>query len=266
LCLFAFPRIFGGMERLYGRDYQAVLSFLDEANAVEEPAPFTPELLDRLASLARCEFATFFESVPGTNAIAVYVPCTEERAEWRGAEDSWWSCTRTVELERWRARTAGPIVLADVFPRRLRIDPGFNPNYGEYGVADEIRVSLDRDWRWRAELGVFRTRDFGQRERLILQLLQPHLSALYRAATLRRRLGAAADAARLLTLREREVMTHVSHGLTDTEIAHELVIQPSTVRKHLEHVFEKLGVGSRTAALAKLRAQVTYDGAVRARN
>jgi DNA-binding CsgD family transcriptional regulator len=32
------------------------------------------------------------------------------------------------------------------------------------------------------------------------------------------------------------------------------VIEPSTVRKHLEHVFEKLGVGSRTAALGKLRA------------
>jgi DNA-binding CsgD family transcriptional regulator len=252
------------MARLDRRDYEAVLSFLDEANAVEEPTPFTPALLDRLASLARCEFATFFEYVLGTNIIDVYVPCSQERPAWRGVDDEWWTCARTVELGRWRARTAEPIVLADVFPRRLRTDPDFNANYREGGVADEIGVSLDRDWRWRAQLGVFRSRDFGERERLIFQLLQPHLSALYRAATLRRRLGAATDAARLLTRREREVMTHVGNGLKDTEIARALVIQPSTVRKHLEHVFEKLGVGSRTAAVARLRAPLTHAGAARA--
>jgi DNA-binding CsgD family transcriptional regulator len=243
------------MTRLDRRDYEAVLSFLEEAHAVEEPAPFTPHLLDRLASLAHCELATFFEFAPGTNLITVYVPCSKEDPQWRGVDDPWWTCTRSVELRRWKARDTGPIVLADVFPRRLRVDPDFNLNYEQYGVADEIGVSLDRDRRWTAEVGVFGIRDFGERERLILQLLQPHLAALYRAAKLRRRLGPASDAARLLTRREREVMAHVSNGLTNAEIARALVIEPSTVCKHLEHVFEKLGVGSRTAALAKLRAK-----------
>lgn len=242
------------MTRLDRRDYEAVLSFLEEAHAVEEPAPFTPQLLDRLASLVRGELATFFEFAPGTNAITVYVPCSNEDREWRGADDPWWTCTRSVELRRWKARSAGPIVLSDVFSRRLRVDPSFNRNYGEHGVADEISVPLDRNGRWTAELGVFRDRDFGERERLILQLLQPHVAALYRSATLRRRLEAAGDAARLLTRREREVMAHATDGLTNAEIARVLVIEPSTVRKHLEHVFEKLGVGSRTAAVAKLRA------------
>jgi len=31
-------------------------------------------------------------------------------------------------------------------------------------------------------------------------------------------------------------------------------VEVSTVRKHLEHVYSKLGVGTRTAALAKLHA------------
>jgi DNA-binding NarL/FixJ family response regulator len=55
-----------------------------------------------------------------------------------------------------------------------------------------------------------------------------------------------------LTPRERAVMRCVAGGLKNAEIASVLVIEPSTVRKHLEHVYSKLGVRSRTAALAKL--------------
>jgi DNA-binding CsgD family transcriptional regulator len=56
----------------------------------------------------------------------------------------------------------------------------------------------------------------------------------------------------MLTARERDVMRCVEDGLSNTEIARELWIQPTTVRKHLENIFSKLGVRSRTAALSKL--------------
>jgi ATP/maltotriose-dependent transcriptional regulator MalT len=48
-------------------------------------------------------------------------------------------------------------------------------------------------------------------------------------------------------------MLRVADGLSNAEIASALVVERSTVRKHLENVYEKLGVRSRTAALAKLR-------------
>lgn len=59
---------------------------------------------------------------------------------------------------------------------------------------------------------------------------------------------------RTLTPRENDVMRSVEDGLSNNEIARRLRIQPPTVRKHLEHVFDKLGVQSRTAALSKLHA------------
>ena len=59
---------------------------------------------------------------------------------------------------------------------------------------------------------------------------------------------------RTLTAREHDVMRRVEDGLSNNEIAQKLQIQPTTVRKHLQHVFDKLGVRSRTAALSKLHA------------
>jgi DNA-binding CsgD family transcriptional regulator len=56
-----------------------------------------------------------------------------------------------------------------------------------------------------------------------------------------------------LTPREREIMRCVAEGFSNAEIARRLWIAPSTVRKHLENIFDKVGARSRTAALAKLR-------------
>ena len=55
-----------------------------------------------------------------------------------------------------------------------------------------------------------------------------------------------------LTEREREILELVAAGKTNAEIAEAIWIAPGTVRKHLENVYEKLGVHSRTAAVATL--------------
>jgi ATP/maltotriose-dependent transcriptional regulator MalT len=54
-----------------------------------------------------------------------------------------------------------------------------------------------------------------------------------------------------LTARELEVLTLAAHGLTGRRIAQELEISPATVKTHFEHIFRKLGVSDRTAAVAQ---------------
>ena len=54
-----------------------------------------------------------------------------------------------------------------------------------------------------------------------------------------------------LTARECEVLDLVADGATNAVIAERLWISPATVRKHLENIYAKLDVGSRTAALAR---------------
>ena len=56
-----------------------------------------------------------------------------------------------------------------------------------------------------------------------------------------------------LSAREREVLCLVAGGLSNQEVAARLVITVGTVKKHLEHIYTKLGAGSRTAAVAQAR-------------
>ncbi len=54
-----------------------------------------------------------------------------------------------------------------------------------------------------------------------------------------------------LSDRELEVLQLVAAGLSNTEIAAKLIISTSTVKTHINHLFSKLGVQSRTQAVVR---------------
>jgi DNA-binding CsgD family transcriptional regulator len=56
-----------------------------------------------------------------------------------------------------------------------------------------------------------------------------------------------------LTPREREILDLVADGKTNAEIAERLWVSRGIVRKHLDNVYAKLGVHTRTAAAAFVR-------------
>lgn len=74
------------------------------------------------------------------------------------------------------------------------------------------------------------------------------------------RLAAADGAGQRLTAREAEVLTLVAEGRSNREIGRALFLSEATVKSHLVHIFTKLDVGSRTAAVARAREL----GAIRA--
>jgi len=54
----------------------------------------------------------------------------------------------------------------------------------------------------------------------------------------------------ILSEREHEILKLTADGWSRSQIATELHLSPSTVKTHMEHVYEKLGVSDRAAAVA----------------
>ncbi len=96
-------------------------------------------------------------------------------------------------------------------------------------------------------LFLFRGRGAGftETERALLSLLRPHLHQAYLDAERQRQPPVP------LTARQLELVDLLAAGYTNAQIARRLGVAESTVRKHLEHVFHRLGVTSRTAAVVR---------------
>jgi DNA-binding CsgD family transcriptional regulator len=110
------------------------------------------------------------------------------------------------------------------------------------GVRHEILIPLppdgDIDHRiilWRAD-----GPDFSDREQLLLTRLRPALAELELALRLRRSTP--------MTARQSQLLDLVADGMTNRQIASRLHLSEGTVRRHLENIFERLGVNNRAAA------------------
>jgi DNA-binding CsgD family transcriptional regulator len=157
----------------------------------------------------------------------------------------------------------------------FRATPLYADYYAKVGLDHALALPLHVDPRLLVSFVLNRgRRDFSERDRELLELVRPHLATLYRQSyTLeeaQRALAASGDPApasadtmEALTPREREVLAWVAAGKSNAQIAAILGMRPRTVAKHLERVYEKLGVESRTAAAMRAVAadRATRPGA-----
>jgi DNA-binding NarL/FixJ family response regulator len=86
-------------------------------------------------------------------------------------------------------------------------------------------------------------RGFTDREQMLLTLVRPHLDAVHEARLRRLSQGR-------LTERQLDLLRQVAAGLDNRQIARHLAISEATVRTHLQNIYSRLGVSSRTAAIA----------------
>ncbi len=88
--------------------------------------------------------------------------------------------------------------------------------------------------------------DFSEHDRALLVLLRPHLHQAYLDAERRRH-----HPAPQLTDRHWDLLRLLAAGHTNAQIARRLGISEGTVRTHLETIYTRLNVSSRTAAVIR---------------
>jgi DNA-binding CsgD family transcriptional regulator len=146
--------------------------------------------------------------------------------------------------------------------RRLDLYQEF---FREVAVSYQMAVTIPSSNSVVIGIALNRTRrDFSERDRAMLDVIRPHLAQSYRNAIERaalrvrtesaeRALGSAPAACLAsLTTREQEVLVLVADGKTNLQIADRLSLSARTVQKHLEHIYDKVGVRTRTGAAMKL--------------
>jgi DNA-binding CsgD family transcriptional regulator len=236
--------------RLRESDYRALLGLLHEAAGVEGPVPFPEPILHAVRRLVPCDVVAYHDRVEGRRTT-VYAgePQAPVTPDVRAAE-------RRLRSEDPLTPADGTRMYSDLFSvrefHRLEI---YQELARPLGVEDMARLWLDARGAGDARLELDRPdRGFRERDRAVLDLLLPHLRQLWRNAAARRATSVpASERVARLSAREREILELVSTGRTNAEVARVLWISPGTVRKHLENTYEKLGVRTRTGAVAALR-------------
>jgi DNA-binding CsgD family transcriptional regulator len=238
------------MGRLSGADYRGTLDVLYEAGGVDGPYAFPDSVLEALRRLVPCDVVSYHEFPE---------PCVLYAGEPRGV------MTREVAEAMTRYRHQDPITpvagarkFSDFLSRREFHRLGLYQEVARpLGIEYTMRLWLDPRGAGGARLEFdAAASDFRERDRAVLDLLLPHLMQLRRNAAARRRRTRALPphgSAEPLTAREGEILELVAEGRRNAEIAELLWISPGTVRKHLDNAYEKLGVHTRTGAVAALR-------------
>ncbi|HKE50773.1 MAG TPA: response regulator transcription factor [Actinomycetes bacterium] len=236
-------------ESLRQRDLRAALDIvhLDQPAARERGLPRT--ILEAVSQLVAADFVYFndFDSHRWTwHASEDYPYDVDPPGSEQVFMGLYWSCRYCSSPEgdpdRRRVR-----LLSDYYSlRQWRGEPLFVDCLRATGVIRSLMVPLTGGPGHSPRLVLARTSgsDFSQKNRALLSLVRPHLNELYR------RSRRSPDRAGALTPRQRELIALVARGLSNREIAAELFLAPGTVRKHLENIFERLGVSSRLAAVA----------------
>jgi len=234
-------------ETIRDADLRGLLDLLDAGRSGAEAEGLPLDVLNHAHALIDCDSVSFidFDLRDGSCSVEQSVPANEPSATDPDEGAFWRNYADCAACSRPDGR--GVTTTSDFYTMREYHETGMYREYlGPLGVERGLMVGLTAPHGRARRLLFFRGAgpDFDGRARLLMALLRPHIVELY-AGVERRRRGVPD-----LTPRQWELLSLVANGHSNRQIARALVISPTTVRTHLENIYARLGVSSRTAAVA----------------
>jgi|SRR5437016_1776808 len=235
------------------------VGLVDSLAGLDDPAGFAAIVLPGLATLVGCDVLTYNEIGPARDQThyadypaGILDPATQPAFAAHVHEHPL--------VNHYRATGDGePVMISDFLTRQRFHRLGL---YAEFfrGLPVEHQIAISLPGPDGQVIGVALSRarrDFCEEDRALLSVLRPALIAALLRARRRQRAGRVLTATACseladLTQREIQILQLVADGRTNAAIAHALQVSPRTVAKHLEHIYRKLDVSSRAAAVSRL--------------
>ncbi len=126
--------------------------------------------------------------------------------------------------------------------------------YSPYHIYDSLQLNITYNNRFLGVLTLYRTREdgaFTDDEMYYVRMIGYHLNRLFYRILLpeensgSKTLQSMISEEYSLTNREAEIFTHLMSGSSEAEISQALGISPSTLKKHMQHIYRKLGISTR---------------------
>jgi DNA-binding CsgD family transcriptional regulator len=238
------------------RDLRTLAGIVTDERADVPVEGLPPSLLGELTDLIRCDQVSFF----GMDSSRQEISFMQEIPVIPGDEaldDGYWGLHWANEGCSYPERTGdlrSILKVADFYSARQWRSTGiYTEYYRPLGIENDLMLTLPAglgpavDPLQSVRLLFLRGPglDFTERDRALLILLRPHLHQAYLDVERRR------HPTPQLTPRQRELLNLVAAGHTNTQIARSLGVSQATVRTHLEHIYGRLHVSSRTAAVTR---------------
>jgi DNA-binding CsgD family transcriptional regulator len=243
-------------ETVTERDLRAVRDLVVEGQRAD-PTPGMPwVVLESLAALIACDKVSFPEADMVRGRPIVDQELDGSRRELllhdTGGDNTphFWRCVRAFEPCSYPARTGDlttAIMWSDFYTRlQVRQIPLYVDYFDKVGQRNALHIAFPCAPGHMRKVSFWRSGgpDFDERDRMIAELVRPHLWEILSRS--RRHLCGGPT----LSPREWEVLRLADQGYGNAAIAQTLHISVATVRKHMEHIFDRTGVRTRSAAAA----------------
>jgi DNA-binding CsgD family transcriptional regulator len=247
------------------RDLRTLAGIVSDYRA-DLPAQGLPwSLLGELKEQIRCDEIAFesFDSGQRMVWFTQSIPADPRSGEASLAQAHWqhyWNCQPCSYPDR-TGDLRSVIKIADFYSaRQWHSTAMYTDLYRPKGYEHELMLTLPDELGvaagtarrvpgpgWTVRLFLFRGPggDFAETDRALLTLLRPHLHQAYLDAERRRQPWPG------LTSRQWQVLELLAGGHTNGQIARRLGVSEGTIRTHLENIYRRLGVTSRTAAVTR---------------
>jgi DNA-binding CsgD family transcriptional regulator len=248
------------------RDLRALAAIVSEDRPdLSDGEGLPPSLLADLMGQIRCDVISLDLGESGQHAYSILqaIPALSDD-ELKAFEDldpalweAWWACRSDCQSNTYPERTGdlrSVVKPSDFYSVRQWHSTGMYCDYHRpFGIEHELQLCLPDPAGLSAGPGrnvrlyLYRGPgpDFSERDRAVLTLLRPHLHQAFLDAERRR------HPVPRLTLRQKDLLYLLAAGHTNTQIARRLGISEGTVRTHLENLYGRLNVSSRTAAVTR---------------